>query len=286
MAATIYVVEQSSSRSYNYDTGRVNASRVFKVYASDGAGGAFGGTLDDVADVKALFGTGTTPDALPQKGDLFPGESTIYAKAYAISREPNTDIWTVTWTYGNNQVTTGAQPGEVGYVEWTLDVAATFVDTWIESPAYPNLGGIGSTPSAALITGGNQIDIEGAPVSRLKYTSEITISETISNYSGVPSIVSAMRGARGKRNSGDWEGFGGGKVLYTGGSIRRTGLSTFVANHRLIEDSEYHLIQYPARDSTGKIPTKVVNGANRAREVYWRQPFPDTMDFTTISANW
>ena len=284
--ASFVCIEQSASRSYNYDTGRVNASRVFKIYDSAGRGDAFTASIDEPADVRALFGSGTSPDAVPQKGDLFPGELAIYARSYAIAREPNTDIWTVTWTYSNSQVTTGAQPGEVGYVEWTIDVAASFVETWIAAPTYPTNGSIGTNPADALVVGGNQIDIEGAPVSRLKYTSEITISETISNYSGVPTIVANMRGFRGKRNSADWEGFSAGKVLYTGGSIRRTGLSTFVASHRLVEDSEYHLIQYPARDSTSKIPTKPINGANRAREVYWRQPFPDTGDFTTISGAW
>ena len=284
--ASFVCIEQSASRSYNYDTGRVTASRVFKLYDGAGRGDAFPASIDEPADVRGLFGTTTTPDPLPTKGDLFPGETAIYARSYAIAREPNTDIWTVTWTYSNNQVTTGAQPGEVGYVEWTIDVASGFTDTWIENPTYPANGSISAAAATSLISSGTQIDIEGAPVSRLKYTSEITISETISNYSGVPAIVANMRGFRGKHNSAAWEGFPAGKVLYTGGSIRRTGLSTFVAMHRMVEDSEYHLIQYPARDSTGKIPTKVVNGANRAREIYWRQPFPDTGDFTTISGAW
>ena len=279
MAAAIWVLEQSNSRSMSYDTGRTSASRTFKCYDANTPS-----TLITPADVRALFGNTYSGDKMPAKGDTFPSDASIYAKSYAITREPNTDIWNVTWSYGNNVVGTGAQPGEVGYVEWTIDVSASFIDKFIQSPTLPTDGNLTGVQGA--VTGGTQMDIEGTPVSMLKYTTEITISETISNTSGLPSIVSAMRSARGCRNKTLWEGFAPGSVVYAGGSIRRTGVATFVANHKMTEDSEYHLIQYPFRDSTGKIPTKVVDGANRANVVLWRQPFPSTIDFTTISTAW
>ena len=283
--ASFVCIEQSQSRAYNYESGRVSATRVFKLYDSANATGGMPGSLDEAADVKALFGTSTAPDPLPTKGDLFPGETAVFARSYSIAREPGTDIWTVTWSYSNNGGSTGLQPGEPGFVEWTLDVQATFADTWIVPSAYPLNGDPGATLAQQKVSG-TQLDIEGEPVSRLRYTTEIQISETISNSAGLPTIAANMRAFRGHRNNAVWEGAAAGKVLYTGGSIRRTGLSTYVATHRLIEDSEYHLIQYPSRDSTGKIPTSPIAGANRATDVYWRQPFPNLGDFTTISANW
>jgi hypothetical protein len=99
-------------------------------------------------------------------------------------------------------------------------------------------------------------------------------------------MIANMRAARGKRNSAAWEGFATGTVLYTGGQIRRAGVSLFTVTHRFIEDSEFHLIQVPERDGSGKIPTSEINGARRARKVYWRQPFVSTADFTLISSNW
>jgi hypothetical protein len=282
---TYVVIEQNQSRQYNYESGRITATRVFKVYDSTNTSGALASGLQQPSDINALFGTATTPDALPQKGDAFPGETGVFARSFSLAREPGADIWTVTWSYSNNGGGSGLQPSEPGYVEWTLDVQSQFAETWMLPSSYPTNGSPGATLSEQKILG-TQLDIEGEPVSRLRYTTEIQISETISNSSGLPAIAANMRAYRGSRNSGVWEGAAAGKVLYTGGSIRRTGLATYVATHRLVEDSEFHLIQYPGRDSTGKIPTAVTNGANRAKDVYWRQPFPSLLDFTAISTNW
>jgi hypothetical protein len=286
-----FCIEQMASRAWSYDAGKVSTSRVFKVYDN-----TVPSSLQTPADVRAWFGiavggnvsglVSSGPDALPVKGELFPDETGVWAKSYAIAREPNTDIWTVTWNYSNAQVSAASlQPAEVGYVEWTLDIAAAFADTYISAPTYPSNGTL-TNPANTQITGGTQIDLEGVPLSRLKYTSELVINETIQQVSGLPSMIANMRAARGKRNSALWEGFSIGTVLYTGGQIRRAGVSLFTVTHRFIEDSEYHLVQVPERDGSGKIPCAELNGARRARKVFWRQPFPSTADFANISTNW
>jgi hypothetical protein len=284
-------IEQSASRTWSYDAGKVSASRTFKVYDDTATS-----SLVSPYRVRQWFGiavggsvgglTSAGPDALPAKGDLFPDESGVWAKSYTITREPLTDIWVVVWNYANAQVTSvSAQPGEVGYVEWTLDIAAAFADTYISNPTYPT-NGDPANAATTQITGGTQIDLEGVPLSRLKYTSELVINETIQNVSGLPTIIANMRTARGRRNNASWEGFARGTVVYTGGQIRRAGVSLFTVTHRFIEDSEYHLIQTPERDGSGRIPTSEINGGKRARKVFWRQPFPNTADFTAISTNW
>lgn len=284
-------IEQMASRNWSYDSGKVTASRTFKIYDE-----TVPSSLQTPADVRAWFGiavggavgglTQGGPDALPAKGDLFPDESGVYAKGYAINREPNTDIWVVVWNYTNAIIgASTAQPGEAGFVEWTLDIQAAFTDTFVEQiQTYPTNGTVNG--SNVQITNGNQIDVQGVPMSRLKYTSELVINETIQNNSGVPSILSQMRAARGKRNDAAWEGFAQGTVLYTGGQIRRAGVSLYTVTHRFIEDSEYHLLQVPDRDQTGAIPTETIQGEKRARRVFWRQPFPGTYAFNIISPNW
>lgn len=275
------VTEQQQSRSMSYDGGRITASRTFKVYATSPD------SIDSPSDLRSLFGTATTPDAMPARGSLFPDETGVWAKSYQVEHEPGTDVWSVTWSYSNAEVTSSsAQPGEPGFVEWTLDIQATFADTWRENPNYPTDGTVAANPDQQAVTGGNAIDIEGVPLSRLKYTSELVVNETIQNVSGVPSIITAARAARGKRNSATWEGFAKGTVLYTGAKISRSGVSLYTVSHRFVEDSEYHLVQFPERDSTGKIPTSPNNGRNRATKILWRQPFPLFYDFTTISPNW
>lgn len=277
----IVCIENTASRNFQYDSGKVNATRVYKVYDD-----AAVDTLTTPAAVRALFGTATTPNAMPAKGDLFVGETTVYARSYNIQREANTNIWNVTWTYSNALVgVSTAQPGEVGFVEWTLDIQAQFADTYIEQiPSYPTNGTVSS--ASLQITNGTQIDIYGTPLSRLKYTSELVINETIQNSSGVPSIIAQMFAARGRRNNATWEGFARGTVLYTGGQIRRAGVSLYTVTHRFIQDSEYHLLQVPERDQTGQIPTADINGGKRARKVFWRQPFPAEYNFASISPNW
>lgn len=292
MPTTIRVIEQTESRTWSYDSGRVSASRTFKVYeVTDGLG-----VLQTVFDVREMFGvaSGATspvsswlnsgPDALPVKGELFPEETGVWARSYQVNRDPNSYTWTVVWNYQNAQVTSSsAQPGEPGYVEWTLDLQAQFQDTWIDSPTIPQFG---TVIASSQVTGGTQIDIEGVPLSRLRYTSELVINETIQQVTGVPSIIGTMRAAQGKRNSATWEGFPQGVALYTGGSIRRVGVSLYQVSHRIVADSELHLIQVPDRDTAQRIPTKEINGAQRAAKVYWRQPFPQFTDFTAISPNW
>lgn len=281
-----YCYEITGSRQWTYDGGKVTTTRTFKVYDTTAT------NLDTPAEVRARFGTavgGTHagPDTLPQRGDLFPDETGIWARSYQITREPNTDVWQVVWTYSNAQVTSsGAQPGEAGFVEWTLDIQAGFVDTFITDPNYPTNGTPGTTPATQKITGGTQIDLNGVPLSRLRYTSELVINETIQSVSGIPSIVTNMTAARGKRNSVLWEGIPVGRALYLGGQIRRTGVSLYTVSHRIIDDSEFHLLQVPERDTAGRVPTVEINGAQRARDVYWRQPFPGLYPFANISTNW
>lgn len=292
MPVQIAVIEQTESRNWSYDSGKVTASRVFRVY--DKAGGL--GVLQTVFDVREMFGVAAAatspvsswlndgPDALPIKGQLFPEETGVWARSYAVQREGNTYVWLVTWNYSNAQVTSSsAQPGEPGYVEWSLDLQANFVDTFIENPVIPTDGTV--LPNIQ-VSGGNQIDIEGVPLSRLRYTSELVINETVQQVSGVPSIIGNMLNAQGKRNNATWEGYVKGRAVYCGGQIRRVGVSLYQVTHRIVADSEFHLIQVPDRDTAGRVPTKEINGASRASKVFFRQPFPGFTDFSAISPNW
>lgn len=271
--------EQQGSQTYDYSDGKVTASRTFKVW--DDAG-----TLSSPNAVRALFGTGTTPDAMPTRGSLFPSETGIYAQSYSIRKEAGAFEWTVVWNYSNITITSSPQPSEVGYVEWTTDIVAQFVEQFVENPTYPADGTVSASEDQNLITGGIQRDIMGNPVSLLRYTTEIVISENFEVTSGLPAAITVWRSARGKRNNATWEGAPKGTVVYKGASIRRIGINLFQVTHRLEEATDYHLVQYAERDATGTIPTAPINGRERAKKVLWRQPFPQFFDFATLSANW
>lgn len=286
----LYIMEQLGSRVYSYEGGKVKATRVFRVW--DSANSEQG--LLTPSDVRALFGSShygpvgvpTDYNTLPALGDLFPDETAIYAHSYSMQRDAGTDQWLVTFNYQNAEVTTGSQPNEAGYVEWSLDVQAAFVDQFVQNPRYPNDGTISTNEANNVINGGTQIDVEGVPLSLLRLTTEISISETVESTGGPPAVYLNSRSARGKRNSASWYGLDKGRVVYMGCNTRRIGVNLYSVQHRLQEATDYHLIQYADRDSTGKIMTALKNGRDRAKTVLWRQPFPSFYDFDSISANW
>ena len=294
----IVIREQAGSRTMSYDAGRITASRTFHVWDDNNT--TFSATgLQSPADIVALFGTSSTgvalpapPDDiwdgnyLPNMGDLFPDEADVYAQSYSMNREAGTDHWIVVWTYKNVEVTNSPQPNEAGYVEWTLDINAGFVELFFQGPRYPTAGILSSLEGNNKITTGTQIDVEGVPLSTLRLTTDINISETVESTGGLPAVYANARAARGKRNLTTWYGIEKGKAVYIGCTVRRIGINLYSVQHRIQEATDFHLVQYPFRDSSGRIPTDPINGANRARAVYWRQPFPDFIEFGDISANW
>ena len=279
MAANV-VQESIDSREYNYSAGKVTASRTFRVYSSLGG-------IQTPAAIRSLFGTATTPDAMPQVGDLFPSESAVYAKSFSIKKDSDSNVWTVVWNYSTGDISSSdLQPSEPGYVEWTLDVSASFAETYITGPQYPKSGNIAGSEEENRISTGRQIDIEGVPVSALRLTTDINISEVVESYGGPPSVYTAARSARGKRNNATWYGIETGKAVYIGLSCKRIGVNLYSCTHRIQEASDFHLVQYAGRDSVGRVTTALIAGKQRAKDVYWKQPFPESYNFDSISGNW
>lgn len=275
--------EHIDSREYSYNAGKVTATRTFKVYSSLGG-------ITTPATIRSLFGTATLPDAMPDIGELFPSETDIKATSYSIKKDAESSVWTVVWNYSNSEIDPGdKQPSEPGYVEWTLDVNASFADTYVDKPVYPRYGTISAIEDAneiGLAEGGKQVDLEGVPVSALRLTTDISISETVESYGGPPAVYAASRVARGSRNGTLWYGIAIGKALYMGCNCKRIGINLYSVTHRIQEATDFHLIQYPERDSVGRVPTALKNGKKRARRVFWKQPFPTFADFDAISPNW
>lgn len=274
------VQEHIDSREYTYSSGKASASRTFKVYSSLGG-------ITTPAAIKSLFGTGTAPDPLPNIGDLFPSETVIRAKSYTIKKDEGSNVWTVVFQYTTGDITsTDFQPQEPGYVEWTLDVAASFADTFVIGATYPKSGTTDGVEEKNRIATGQQVDIEGVPVSALRMTTDINISEVVESYGGPPTVYTASRAARGRRNSASWYGIEKGKALYLGMTCKRIGVNLYSCSHKIQEATDFHLVQYAARDSVGRIPTATKTGKQRAEAVYWKQPFKDFFDFSSISSNW
>jgi hypothetical protein len=268
MAATI--IEDKQTRALNYATGRTTATRRFHVY--DDAS-----PLLTPASVRDLFGTGS----MPQIGDIFPGETDIYAVSYTIDLVPeSSSVWAVTWNYESTEPGS-KQPQEVGYTEFTIDYKVEFRDFWRAAPnlSIPTNG----TPNNDNING-TPIDAAGVPRSVLVHLSTIDIAETVASTS-VPERSLTVRAARGTRNASAFYGAPKGQVLYMGASARRISLDKYTISHRFAQDEYSHLVQVAQRNQEGEPILERINGILRAKPVMWIQPFPNFTDFNQISEN-
>lgn len=267
----ITVIEQRDTRNFSQSTGRISASRTFVVY-DDAA------PLTTPAAVRAYFDSTN----LPQIGDLFPGETDVYAVNFDISLvEDSEKAWRVQFSYEN--VEPGdSQPNEEGYTEITIDYKAEFRDIYRLSP---NLGlAPNGNPSNENDIGGIPVDASGSPISKIQRLSELIITEVVA-ASTFPARSLIIRAARGKRNNAPFQGAPIGQVLYQGATATRIAVNKFQIQHRFAQDEFYHLIQRPQKNAEGDPVKEFINGFWRAKPVSWVQPFPDGYDFNTISEN-
>jgi len=84
----------------------------------------------------------------------------------------------------------------------------------------------------------------------------------------------------GKRNAANWQGFNAGSVLFTGMNVNHTRDGINEVEYSLAWDKFYHLRQVPERDENGD--PVVDETATPPINVYWKQPFKQTTDFSFL----
>lgn len=278
MATT--VTEQLDSRPNETSDGNFTMPRRFLV-----------GGLTNPQDVKATFGTATTPDAMPNYGFINPSFPELNAIRYSMTpMEGHSDLWEVVWYYQNTPVIgpSDKQPDEVGYFEFNTDQSKNFVDAWREDP------GIEFTSAPDGVPDGLRTDIKGQSVdsggesgSVQRFQSVLEISEVIE----WPIPYAAYRNAVGKRNLLPFYGAVKGKLCLTGVQTVRIGLKKSRASFRFVYDEWFHMQQMPKRDMEGTILKKGgsddgVNPFDAAAYVYWVQPIKGFSDFSNLSQVW
>ena len=264
------VYESNRSRNLNRQTGRKGGTRIFTVY--------------DVASpdaVEALFGTATTPDATPKLGDAFSASNTgLRAIDYNIEKtEGMTDQYTLTWVYGTVDVDdTTVLPDEEGYVQIATRIARKQDLFYREGATIPTSGNVAGNNTTDIA--GTSVDIQGTPVSLLRFQQVLSIGEVLS-FANFVSNIDTYAGLVGRRNNATFQGAPTGSVVYAGASASRIDIEKFRVEHEFYRDEFFHLVQVPARDEDG-FPILVDDVAD---EVYFRQPFPNTGNFASISTN-
>lgn len=269
MAATVHELQET--RSLAQTSGKVTGSRKFVVYDDSSA-------ITQPATIRALFGGGSLPDV----GDLFPGETDIYAVSYDIRHIPDSrNVWEVSFSYENTEPGT-VQPQEPGYVEFSIDFSSEFRDTWRAVPSVssaplgqPNMSDIGGIP----------FDAAGEPVSGLVQFATVTIGETVL-ASTIQSRLLTIASITGTRNAAVFQGFAAGSLVYQGASAARIAVDKYSVTHRFAYDQKFHMQQMPERDQNREVVC-IRDNANilRAKTVRWVQPFPTLSNFNLISEN-
>lgn len=261
-------IELQETRGYSENGGKKTAQRLFRVW-DDAA------PITTPATVRGYFGS-----TLPDIGDLFPGETVVYAVSYAIKFVPDSrNVWEVSFSYENTEPGQYL-PQEVGYTQITIDYSAEFRDFWRTQPSIPSNG----TQNGA-DCGGTKIDKAGEPLSVLVRMSDITITETV-DAASFPSRSLLIRAARGRRNLTIFQGAPIGQVYYKGATANRIGLEKFSIVHKFAHDEYSHMLQSPRRNQTGAVQIAPdPQGVYRAEFVELVQPFPGFADFNLLSEN-
>ena len=274
------ITELLESRQSLTAGGRNTGVRSFVVYDTASP------ITTDIA-VRQLFGTG----GLPQKGEQYPDAvSPFVAADVSVDRyEGQSDVWKVTWTYKDGAVGGGTnetrQPNDPGYVDVSITGSAEFDEVWrsltnaeiaalVAGANYPN----GTASAGDWDIGGTKIDVAGEPLSgplRKKVT--LSVTETMDF---VPAM-SFFMGYVGRRNSTPFKGGAIGTIVYTAPSIKRIDLNRWAVTHNFVSDNYYHMIQMAYRNPDGSV---ALDTDGHASNVWYRQPFPDLIDFYTISS--
>lgn len=272
---TQVAVEALETRSLSSSGGRLNGSRSFYVYEDDPAT-----PILQPASIK--LGTGS----LPAFGDVFPGETAVFATTFSIEAVPNSNyVWRVTWQYqsgGGGEILDPieVQPVVPGYVTISLDIGGEFIDAWRTFPGITYW----STAYSGQDIGGVKIDAAGEPTSVFVTQQTLIIEETVS------AATMASRAARisrftGRRNNYYFFGFSANELLYEGASARRMSLTAYSITHRFRYDEWNHARQRPRMNQQRQPDVDIISGNLCASRVEWVQPFPKLGSFNDISEN-
>lgn len=163
----------------------------------------------------------------------------------------------------NDTLPTGIQ----GY---SMTVGVAIIDIWKSNPSIPSIG----TEHSGDI-GGTLVAEGGEPISMVLPTADISIRVTTEQLLSGGHLV----GVVGKRNSGAWQGFPAGSVLFTGANVTNSLNSVNEIEYSLAFDLWHHMRQAPERDDSGEV---VIDSTTGAVEVYLKQPFPETVSFSFL----
>lgn len=190
--------------------------------------------------------------------------------------------WEATAFYSNavesssTTTSSGGSDPSASYSKHEASVVVEFVDAWrvgaMTIPANLNI------PAETDIAG-TAIDANGEPVSAMRRKQEMTFTVRLASASiNKTTILNLI----GRRNDATFLGGTAGYVLFHGFRQSRVGPDLYDVTYVFTWDEFAHLRQVAERDADRE-PKKGTGGyANKAYPVYWKQPFPNTGNFSTL----
>lgn len=292
------LVWQQTSRTGSYDRGKWTGSTTYLIYDSAGAsltvhlirnGASTAGTLD--------FGAGNEPDMAALM--LFTGAT------YTPVQDGSDKYWTGVHNFEASTTIDGVaiagqdvlQEKQVGFTSIEVNAQANIVDVWRTGATLPTSAALISAPSLINILG-NPVDSAGDPISSIQGVLNISVRNVVI---GRPNYL-LFANTIGNRNSADYT-FGNssitsqnlicpiGSLVFDGATSSRIGPNQYEVNFSFTLDTKtYHLKQVPLRNGDGSVVSdqvtagSVVSVSNpwRAAKVYYKQPFPNTSDFSLL----
>ena len=254
MAVTVSEIHSTSALVIDSESKKI--TRLFQVIDDDGGDVSVG-------NVSNLSG-------VPDIGDNHPSIADLFVQSISISKpNENTKNRAVVEVAYQNEFVQGV---EEAFVRYSTKVSSVYLDAFRVGAALPSDL---SFPADEDISG-TSVDMGGSPIS--VQATQATV-ETTFNVESVPNFASLFA-ATGARNSGTFLGFAAGTLLYLGPTIDRVGANQYQRRDSFVFDSFSHCRQIIGEvDLDGRA---VLDEYQRAAKVYWRQPFSNTFNFSSL----
>lgn len=226
--------------------------------------------------IEALFDSTNLPAEFDPDTD---DPTLFFIGDYRITKEPDVDVWLADLVFANIEPgDNNTPPTEPGYVELNIRISGQFDDFFRTDATLPAdgdpTGGNGGTTDI----GGAAADTGGVPFNAPRPQAELNITEITEGLPDVPKMLDFV----GTRNDRLFFGAATGRIVYVGGDIRRITIGEYSTSHSFVYDRFYHLVQVPKRDENGEV---VLDGNEKADDVFFRQPFTTKNNLSELSTN-
>ena len=207
-------------------------------------------------------------------GASYSGGISAGAKLSNLTYAPVEDSGGATWTATAAYTDDAQSETAADFTKIESSTRVEAVDIW-RTGANGAFLDFPQTPGLTTDIGGTSVDAAGVPVSALVVQQELTYTVRMNFTNSNQATVNSMIGTR---NSATFLGGNAGFVLFTGVRRSRIAVDLYEVTYTFVWDAAAHLRQVPKRTADGDAELS----GGQAVQVYARQPFPGTSNFSGL----